>query len=151
MAQVRRKILLALIIGVVSAPVVAGAGWFGWRWINTASDEAACDCGDDPIDAERIALWNPLRSRVPEQMADALMRKVQSGECESIAAMQPYCERERRFKVVSWKITGRDGGEVRLYVTRTDQDGGNVFDDPVWIDVEKQGTSWKVDHVGLYY
>jgi hypothetical protein len=57
---------------------------------------------------------NPFRKKVPEQMADELMRRLQSGECESIPAMQSYCERERRLKVASWKITGLDGGEVRL-------------------------------------
>jgi hypothetical protein len=150
MTRVSRKILLVLTL-VVLAPVVAGAGWLGWRWINTASDEAACDCGDDPIDAERFAYLNPFRNKVPEQMADELMRRLQSGECESIPAMQSYCERERRLKVASWKITGLDGGEVGLYVTRTDPDCGNAFSDPVWIDVKKHGALWKVDHVGLYY
>jgi hypothetical protein len=149
MARTQRKIWLCFIFGFV-AVVVVSAGWIGWRWIETKSDEAACDCGDDPIDAERFAYWNPFRDRVPEQMANELMRKLQSGECESIPAMQPYCEREQRFRVVSWKIIGRDGGAVRLWVKRTEQ-GGNAADGPLWVDVEKQGSNWTVDRVDLYY
>jgi hypothetical protein len=149
MIQTRRKILLAFIFGFL-AVILAGAGWIGWRWIETKSDEAACDCGDDPVDAERFAYWNPLRSKVPEQMANELMQRLQSGECESIPAMQQYCQREQRFRIVSWKITGRDGGYVRLWVTRTDR-GQEDFGDPVGIDVEKHGAAWKVDHVDLYY
>jgi hypothetical protein len=149
MAQVSHKIFLVCIFGFL-ALVVSSAGWIGWRWMETKSDEAACNCGDDPVDAARFAYWNPFRSKVPEQMANDLMQQLKSGKCADIPAMQTYCAKEQRFKVVSWKITGREGGIVRLWVYRT-SNGHDLLDDPVWIDVEKEGSSWKVESVSLYY
>jgi hypothetical protein len=144
----RRKLWLISVSCLLTA-VFAAVGWIGWLWLETRSEEAACDCGPNPVDAERFAYWNPLRSKEPERKSNELMRQLQSGECENIPAMQPYCERERRFKIVSWIINGRDGGAVRLWVTRTD--GVQKLDDPVWVYVEKRGSSWKIDKVSLYY
>jgi hypothetical protein len=153
MATTRHKILRASILCAI-LPVVVFAGWVGWRYLETRDEEAACGCPEDPMDGELFGLWSPFRNNESEKVAAEVLQAFQSGNCERIPAASEYCERERRFKVVSWKATGRssDGRSVsmRYWVTRAESNGAN-FGDPVWITVQRQGKTWKVESVSLYY
>ena len=149
MAMIRRKVVFA---GVFGAVLFFG-GWLGWRYVETRDEEAACECAD-PTDWERIVLWNPFRDRAPEKAADEVLLAIQSGRCETIAAAQQICERENRFKIVSWKLTGMESGGdsvgYRMWVKRT-SDGQDGADGPVWMTVRRQGAAWKVADVSAVY
>ena len=153
MATTKQKVLRTAVFCALFS-ILAFGGWIGWRYLDTKDQEAACDCGDDPMDGERFELWSPFRDKQSEKAATSVLQAFQSGHCESIPAAQKYCERERRFKVVSWKLTGRsaDGDYVslRYWVMRT---AGNsaIFGDNVWVTVQRDGKAWKVTDVSLYY
>lgn len=153
MAWTRRRMWLVL-SACILLPVAGFGSYLGWWYLNTRSMSAACDCGEDPLDGERMALWNPFRDHGPEIAAQQMLRAVQSGNCQSIPAMREYCERENRFKIVSWKLTGRSsdgtGSNLRFWVIRTYQHR-ETFGDPIWIEIERDPPAWKVTSVSLYY
>jgi hypothetical protein len=152
MAAIKRKVLSWGITGAVLAILLIG-GWLGWRYIETKDQEAACECPDS-TDWERIVLWNPLRDRAPEEAADRVLGAIQSGKCGTIVAAQKICDRENRFKIVSWKPTEMESGEdsvgYRFWVKRT-SNGHDGADGPVWMTVQRQGAAWKVTDVSAVY
>lgn len=146
-----REAVLSLLLGFALA-FICCAAWIGWRYLETKS--MACEC-EDPVDSERFSQVNPFRDRGPERAADEFFREVQSGKCREFTGSVPYCERESRFKIVSWNPTGRvsyaDGSVgMRYWVLRTEGQKDS-FGDPVWVDVQRSGESWKVDGISLYY
>jgi hypothetical protein len=153
MATTKQKVLRTAVFSSLFA-ILAFGGWIGFRYLETKDQEAACDCGDDPMDGERFGLWSPFRDKESEKAAAGVLEAFQAGHCESIPAARQYCEREKRFRVVSWKLTGRssdsDGVSFRYWVIRTA--GGNEgFGDNVEVTVQRDGKAWKVADVSLYY
>jgi hypothetical protein len=152
MVVIRRKVVFAGVFGAVLTILFFG-GWEGWRYFQTREQEAACECGDS-TDWERIVLWNPFRDRAPEKAADQVLLAIQSGQCETIAAARQICDRENRFKIVSWKLTGMEssGNSVgyRIWVKRTSH-GQDGADGPLWMTVKHQGAAWKVTDVSAVY
>ena len=150
--MIRRKVLVAGVFASLLAVLFFG-GWLGWRFIETRDEEAACECAG-PMDWGRIVLWNPFRDRAPERTADQVLTAFKFGRCDTIAAAQQYCERENRFKIVSWKLTGTesDANSVgfRFWVKRT-ANGQDGADGPVWMTVQRQGSTWKVTDVSIVY
>lgn len=149
MVMTRRKIVFIVILCALLG-LLCFAAWIGFRWMETAS--MACEC-ENPMDRERIALWNPLRDREPERVAVQALQDIQSGNCNSVELGQFDCQRELRFKVVSWKATGRSVNHqsvtIRYWVIRSDK--GQNFDDPVWVTLSRNGKTWTVSSIDLYY
>jgi hypothetical protein len=111
MATSRRNLLRTSVL-CASLAAIFVIGWIGWRYIDTKEEEAACGCPEDPIDGPRFGLLSPFRSSESEKAAGAVLQAFQSGRCESVSAALVYCEREERFKIVSWKLTGRTSGRT---------------------------------------
>jgi hypothetical protein len=76
----------------------------------------------DPSDG-LIVIMNPLRERASEATGDDFLRRLREGPCESSLSFMPsdrraeVCERERAYRIVSWKLRDREGkgDQVRLF------------------------------------
>ncbi len=128
--------------------VLICSGWIGLRYIESHS--VACDC-EDPVDAERVALWNPFRDRSSEKIAIEVVGAEQSGKCIVLSTGAEYCPEVSEATVTSWKLTGRsvtgNTALVRFWVLRPKTRLG----DPLWVRMQRQGGAWKVDRVDTYY
>ena len=147
----KRKRRWLLFSAIVLTAVLSGAGYIGFRMLETRS--MACEC-EDPMDGERFGTWNPFRDRGAEHAGEQVLQAVRAGKCESVPAMRPYCGMESRLKVVSWKLTGRSsdsgGVQLRYWVIRAEARGAE-FGDPVWINVERKDGRWQASSASLYY
>jgi hypothetical protein len=145
----RKKVLSLILLAVIG--LASGAGYLGFRYLETKS--MACEC-DDPVDGARFALWNPLRDRGAERAGEAVLRAMQSGACKGWPNAADLCAPEGRFKILGWNLTGRtqQSGSVtlRYWVLRKERDQSD-FGDPVWVTVTREGGAWKPANVDLYY
>lgn len=118
-------------------------GWAGWRYIETIT--SACDC-KDPVDGERVSLFNPFRDKAPEEAALIVVSALQTGKCERVSPAQTYCPEE--FPPFSWKLTGRavtgDKAVLRYWLVMN----GTASTAPLYITLQKRGQYW--NEVGVY-
>jgi hypothetical protein len=153
MDHVKRRRKLIWKISALGLLVIFCASAYVWfRYTETAA--SACECGD-PYDKPKLAAINPFRDRAPERAANHLMAELQAGHCLSLPTALQYCGAEKRFKITSWKLTGRipNSGNItmRYYVQRAEQGQHGSFGDPVWITVVRKSSLWEVSNVDLYY
>lgn len=117
------------------------------------SDNAACDCIENPLDLAQLESINPLRSRGPEQVASQVLQALRDGKCQSMPATREHCDRESEYRIQSWHVTGRESSNhtvaIRFWVVRHAKDG--IRQDNLWISVVPDKTSWTVSNAGLYY
>ena len=151
MIRPRRKLVLLTVLFVLITTVGFGT-WIGFRYVETKS--SACEC-EDPVDGKRFSALNPFRNRAPEKAAIQVLEALQQGRCRSIVAARSYCEAEARYKVKSWRLTGRvpEGNAVayRFWVERTSLNGSDTFGDPVYVWVTRDRATWTVSDVSWYY
>ena len=151
MFRLHRKLSITVTLTLFLVLLSFGV-WIGLRYIETKS--AACDC-DNPMDRDRLALFNPLRNRDAENVAIRVVTAIQAGKCQPVSSTSNYCPETAVSTVASWKLTGRRANAnrmtIRFWVIRPPRPDGKAFGDPLWVNLYREGTSWKVERVDTYY
>ena len=140
-------VLLLLALFLVSSPVLM-------KW----KDPSAVD----PADGLTV-VFNPMRNRQPERAAAALLRLLKDGKCEEVVADTPLeqeyreyiCGKEKMHPLTDWTLVDRtdrffSGGSLLHYKAYRADYPPELYGN-VWINIVKQGGSWKLTNYEAWY
>jgi hypothetical protein len=114
----------------------------------------------DPADGLTV-IFNPMRNRQPERVAAAVLGLLKDGKCEEVVSDTPIdqeyreyiCGKEQMHPLTDWTLVDRtdssEGSLLHYKAYRADYPPelyGNI-----WINVVKQGDSWKLTRYEAWY
>jgi len=112
-----------------------------------------CACGDWSIKTTRLAIWNPVRDRTPERVAESFLAGLRENNCTASTALCESALPGRR--VSNWQLAYRkdDDDHVTLYFRLTKY-GGRPESELSGIGVatvERRSTGWGVSGYDSYF
>ena len=135
--------LLACLIALRSRPVL-------YRYYETGN----------PIHEPAIAIFNPLRDREPERLAEEFLKGLRTGACSNLMRelsasaefQQQTCEHESSNRIISRKLRNRtdEPSKVKLYFSASHETQLDLASQ-LWVTLELNGTSWRVIRYDRYY
>lgn len=105
-----------------------------------------CACGDWYVYTTRWAIWNPLRDREPEGLAESFLAGLRDNSCE---VSPPVCASALdHLRVSNWRLGFRKdcNNGANLYFKLTKYPGESAFEltGTGVVTVERRETGWEV-------
>jgi hypothetical protein len=110
------------------------------------------------ISRPSIAIFNPLRDRTPERIADEMLDDLRRGDVDVAmsqvqgGASPEIADKERRYQVRRWKLVNRidHADQVVLYY-RIDRGMSRNLDSEVVVSLQERNRGWVVrDYLPMY-
>jgi len=105
-----------------------------------------------------ITVFNPLRNRAPEQLAEQMLNELRRGDVDAAMARvhgggsREIADKERRYRLRRWKLVNRidAADKVTLYY-RTDRGVSGNLDSDAFVFLEQQKRGWLIrDYLPMY-
>lgn len=103
-----------------------------------------------------IVVFNPLRSRAPENEAERILQKIKDGDCQEALKTLPeegrnrICSEQSKIPIDSWKLENREdkSQEVVLFYSHKTREGFQSHL-PLEIVLVLQGDAWILKDIGI--
>lgn len=146
-----RPWLIVLSLAALAAPVCKIV--VGKSIIASTFGEWDCACGEWHVKTTRLVIWNPMRDRTPEKVAEAFLQSLRDNNCR--AALDLCQSAVQNHRVSNWKLAYREdeGDSATLYFKLTKYGGGPEYEltGEGALTVERQGNEWVVGGYGAYF
>ncbi len=143
--------LIVLSLAALSAPVYRVV--VGRSIIASAFGEWDCACGEWHVKMTRMVIWNPMRDRTPETVAEAFLQSLRDNNRR--AAIDLCQSAVENHRVSNWKLAYREdeGNSAFLYFKLSKYGGGPEYE-PTGegvLTVERKGDDWVVRGYDAYF
>lgn len=146
-----KPLLIVLSLAALSVPVYRVVA--GRSIIASTFGEWDCACGEWHGKMTRLVIWNPMRDRTPEKVAEAFLQSLRDNNCK--AALDLCQSAVENHRVSNWQLAYREdeGNSAFLYFKLSKYGGGpeNKLTGEGELTVERKGDDWVVRGYDAYF